>query len=379
MTIDRKVLFTASTYSHIVNFHLPYLRKFREEGWTVHTACGGRVMDIPYADEVIHFPLEKSMRSPGNFRAAAAMRKKIKKERYSLITTHTSLAAFFTRLALQGLRERPPVANMVHGYLFDDGTPRLKRTMLLAAELWTAPVTDLVLTMNQWDYEAAAQYKLGREVVHIPGVGVDFSRLQTTAADTRRQLRTELNIPDNAFVLLYAAEFSARKSQAVLIRAMAHLPERVVLVLAGDGALQGECMEQVQRLGMTDRVRFLGHVKDMGRWYDMADAAASASRIEGLPFNIMEAMYAGLPVVASDVKGHSDLIADGETGLLYPYGDEQACAKQVRRLLESEEFQRRLGRNGKEHAEQYALENVFSEVWGAYARLSGESIYTLQR
>lgn len=379
MTIDRKVLFTASTYSHIVNFHLPYLRKFREEGWIVHAACGGRAMDIPYADEVIHFPLEKSMRSPGNFRAAAALREKIKKERYSLITTHTSLAAFFTRLALRGLRERPPVANMVHGYLFDDGTPWLKRTVLLAAELWMAPVTDLVLTMNRWDYEAAVQYKLGREVVHIPGVGVDFSRLHTAAADTRRQLRTELSIPDSAFVLLYAAEFSARKSQAVLIRAMAQLPEHVVLVLAGDGALQGECMAQVQRLGVADRVRFPGHVKDMGQWYDMADAAASASRIEGLPFNIMEAMYAGLPVVASDVKGHSDLIADGETGLLYPYGDEHAYAEQVRRLLASEELQRHLGENGRENAEQYALENVFSEVWGAYARLSGEDIYALQR
>lgn len=336
-------------------------------------------MDIPYADEVIPFPLEKSMRSPGNFRAAAALREKIKEERYSLITTHTSLAAFFTRLALRGLRERPPVANMVHGYLFDDGTPWLKRTVLLAAERWMAPVTDVVLTMNRWDYEAAVQYKLGRNVIHIPGVGVDFSRLHTASADTRRQLRTELNIPDNAFVLLYAAEFSARKSQAVLIRAMAQLPEHVVLVLAGDGALQDECLAQVQRLGVADRVRFPGHVKDMGQWYDMADAAASASRIEGLPFNIMEAMHAGLPVVASDVKGHSDLIADGETGLLYPYGDEQACAKQIRRLLESEDLQRHLGGNGREKAEQYALENVFSEVWDAYAGLSEEGIYALQR
>lgn len=335
-------------------------------------------MDIPYADEVIHFPLEKSMWSPGNFKAAAALCKKVKKERYSLISTHTSLAAFFTRLALGGLRERPLVANMVHGYLFDDGTSWLKRTVLLAAELWMAPVTDLVLTMNRWDYEAAVQYRLGRKVVHIPGVGVDFSRLHTAGADMRRQLRTELNISDSAFVLFNAAEFSARKSQTVLIQAMAHLPEQVVLVLAGDGALQGECRAQVQRLGVADRVRFLGHVKDMGPWYDMADAAASASRIEGLPFNIMEAMYAGLPVVASDVKGHSDLIADGETGLLYPYGDEQAYAKQISRLLASEKLRRHLGANGRENAQQYALENVFSEVWGEYAKLSSEDVYALQ-
>ena len=334
-------------------------------------------MDIPYADEVVRFPLEKSMRSPGNFKAAAALREKIKKERYSLIITHTSLAAFFTRLALRGLRERPPAANMVHGYLFDDKTPLPKRAVLLAAELWMAPVTDLVLTMNRWDYEAAVQYKLGRNVVHIPGVGVDFSRLHT-AADTRQQLRMALNIPDGAFVLFNAAEFSARKSQAVLIRAMAQLPEHVVLVLAGDGALRGECMAQAQRLGVSDKVRFPGHVKDIGRWYDMADAAVSASRIEGLPFNIMEAMYTGLPVVASDVKGHSDLITDGKTGLLYPYGNERAYAKQIRRLLASEKLRRYLGESGRENMRRYALENVFSVVWGEYAKLSAEDAYALQ-
>ena len=68
--MGRKVLFTASTYSHIVNFHLPYLRKFREEGWIVHAACGGAPVQIPDVERVIHLPLEKSMWSPKNFKAA---------------------------------------------------------------------------------------------------------------------------------------------------------------------------------------------------------------------------------------------------------------------------------------------------------------------
>ena len=377
--MGRRVLFTASTYSHIVNFHLPYLRKFQEEGWTVHAACGGKPAPVPYADAVLEFPLKKSMWSPGNLKAAVSLRDNMRKEGYDLIITHTSLAAFFTRLALRGLKERPVVVNMVHGYLFDDETPWLKREVLLAAERWMASDTDLVLTMNRWDYEAAQKHRLGREVVHIPGVGVDFSRFDEVPAGTRRRLRQELGIPEDAFVLIYAAELSARKSQAVLIQAMGRLPETVLLALAGEGALRGECQELARKQGLEERVLFPGQVRDIPAWYAMADGAVSASRSEGLPFNVIEAMYAGLPVVASEVKGHSDLIKDGETGLLYPYGDESACAERVRRLLEDEALRERLARNAKAQVKQYALEQVFPVVWGQYAGFFSERVYVSGR
>lgn len=361
-----KVLFTASTYSHIVNFHLPYLRKFREEGWTVHAACGGPSMPIPDVERVIDLPLEKSMWSPKNFKAAILLSDEMRRERYDLIVTHTSLAAFFTRLALWGLEERPKVANMVHGYLFDDETPWLKRSLLLGAERWTAADTDLVLTMNRWDYETAKKYQLGQRVVQIPGVGVDFSRFDRVSSDSREKMRKKWGVPEDAFVLIYAAEFSVRKSQNIIIRAMKRLPNKVWLVLAGEGILREDCQQLVRTLGLEERVLFPGQVRDIPAWYAMADAAVSASRSEGLPFNIMEAMYAGLPVAASNVKGHSDLIEDGVTGLLYPYGDAGACAEQILRLTASERLRRNLAQNARENVERYGLDRVLPMVWGQY-------------
>lgn len=364
-----KVLFTASTYSHILHFHLPYLRWFQDRGWVVHVACGGAAAPIPCADEVIHLPLEKRMAAPGNFRAAALLRRRIQAERYDFLSTHTSLAAFFTRLALVGLRRRPAVANMVHGYLFDADTPWLKRTLLLSAERLTAPQTDLLLTMNAWDLETARRYRLGKQVVSVPGIGVDFSQVRWEGSMPRETLREEFYLPPESFVLLYPAEFSRRKSQAVLIRAMAELPEEVVLVLAGDGALREECRALARSLGLEDRVIFPGYLRDMAPWYAMADAAVTASRSEGLPFNVMEAMYAGLPVVASAVKGHVDLIRDGETGLLYPYGDSGACAEAVRGLLRAPERRRSLGERGRESVMPYALDAVLPVVTAAYESL----------
>lgn len=366
--MSEKVLFTASTFSHILNFHLPYLRYFQDRGWTVHVACGGRPAPIPFADEVLALPFEKSMYSPRNFQAAARLRAKIMDEDYDLVSTHTSLAAFFTRLALVGLERRPPVANMVHGYLFDDATPQLKRALLLTAERWMAPKTDLLLTMNRWDFEAAQNYRLGKKVVHIPGVGVDFAMLDRRGEQDGEGLRAEWGIPRSAFVLFYAAEFSKRKSQSVLIRAMERLPENVVLVLAGEGVLLRKCQEQARELG-SGRVVFPGHVQDPGPWYRTADAAVSASRSEGLPFNVMEAMYCGLPVVASAVKGHTDLIRDGETGLLYPYGDADACAGQITRLMESARLRAELSALARKEVPRYGIDEVFPSVAGSYAEL----------
>ena len=364
--MGKRVLITASVYCHIKNFHLPYINAFREKGWTVHIACADAPEHIPGAECAFSLPFTKRMSAPQNFIASHRLRRLIRKYRYDLVVTHTALAAFFTRLAVKGTRDRPRVVNMVHGYLFDERTSGLKRAVLTAAERLTAPETDLILTMNRWDYEAARAMRLGREVASVPGIGVDFGRLDGVMPDQGCALRRELGIPSDVFVLIYGAEFSARKDQAALLRAMALLPPRVYLLLPGDGKLLDRCKALAEELGVAGRVRFPGHVADMATWYSAADAAVSSSRSEGLPFNIMEAMYLELPVVASRVKGHTDLLREGESGLLFAPGDENACAGQIIRLVEEPALGRALGLRAREDAEQYALEYVLPEVMACY-------------
>ena len=157
-----KVLYTASTYSHIRSFHIPYLRELQRLGWEVHTACGNAPEQVSYTDKSFNLPFKKQMSSPDNIKASGQLREIIQTETYSLIITHTSLAAFFTRLAVKGMKDRPRLINVVHGYLFDDDTPFLKKQLLLNAERFTAPETDLVLTMNRYDYDIARKYHLGK-------------------------------------------------------------------------------------------------------------------------------------------------------------------------------------------------------------------------
>lgn len=360
--MKKKVLMTASVYSHILNFHQPYLREFQRLGWETHVGCQNIPDSAPHTDRTIELPFKKSMFSLSNLQAVRIMRRTIKAEHYDLIVTHTSLAAFFTRLAVKGMKARPGLVNVMHGYLFDEHTPLFKRQLLLGAERLTAAQTDLLLVMNEWDHRTARRYRLGKRIEKIPGMGVDFSRLDSATREDGLRLRKELGIPEDAFVLIYPAEFSKRKSQHVLIEAMPYLPEQVRLVLCGEGDRQRACKALVEELGVQGRVLFPGQIGDITSWYRMADALAASSRSEGLPFNIMEAMYCGLPVIASAVKGHRDLIEDGKNGLLYPYGDVKACAACVRRLMEGAVS----GTEPTRSTEKYALPQVLPQVFAAY-------------
>ncbi len=368
-----KLLYAASAYIHLMNFHRPYLRAFRERGWEVHALCADPKGNIPEADRTIAAPFRKKMSAPDNFIAALRIRRLVKDEGYALVIVHTSLAAFFVRLALKGLRQRPRLINMVHGYLFDDDTPAPKRQILLAAEKLTAPQTDLLITMNRYDHALAQRERLAAREMYVPGVGVDFSRFASASPEAGRRLRASLGIPEGDYVLLCAAELSGRKSQPVLIRALRELPERARLVLAGSGAGETECRALAGQLGLEDRILFPGHVGNVGDWYAMADAVVTASRIEGLPFNVMEAMVLRKPVVASRVKGHEDLIEDGRSGLLYPYGDAAACAAAVRRLMEDPALGKSLAAEAAAQIGQYALERVFPQVMAAYESLAEEA------
>ena len=261
------------------------------------------------------------------------------------------------------------MVSICHGYLFDQDTSTLKRLVLSTAEAVTAPVTDLLLTMNQWDTQYAAAHKLGKKVAYIPGMGIDPQKLPAVPPERGTQLRKDLELPEDAFVLLFAGEFSHRKSQPVLLEALAQLPEQVYLLLPGQGSELEACQQLAQQLGVAHRVRFPGQVSDMPTWYAACDVVVSASRIEGLPFNLMEAMYYGRPIVASDVKGHHDLLAPNQAGLLYPYGDAAACAQQIRDLLAQPQLRQALSTTARQAVTPYLLPTVLPQVMGQYQQL----------
>lgn len=362
--MQNKMLYVASTVGHLKSFHLPYLERLSREGWTVHTAGKGGDEPLPGAQRGFDIPFEKSMFSPKNLTAVWQLRKLLRTQAYHVVSVHTSLAAFFTRLAvvLSGRRKHIAVINTAHGYLFDRDTPQPKRSILLWAEKLTASATDLLLTMNRQDTEIANRHRLCRgEVVQIQGMGVDFERFVPADVQGRLSARERFHIPHKAFVLVYAAEFSKRKNQQSLIRAFSRLSQDAWLLLAGRGDELESCKILAQELGVADRVVFAGFVPDVQCCYHAADVCLSTSRSEGLPFNLMEAMHCALPVVATDVKGHQDLVVEGKNGFLVPFGDEESLCRVLSGLMADRAKCLQMGDWGRNWVERYGLETVLEE------------------
>ena len=359
-----KVLYTASSSAHLESFHLPYLAALCDRGWSVTAAANGSGERLGEGVRFLDVPFTKSFVSPKNFRAAFMLAGNIRSERYDVILTHTSLAAFFTRLAVMlAGKKKCRVVNTVHGYLFDKNSPFLRRTVLLAAEKLTAPVTDDILVMNRCDETIAKKHRLCRGSVYfIPGMGVDFSKFPPITAAEREAARKEYSFTESTVVLVCAAEFSARKNQTMLLDALSLLPENYALLLPGDGALLAQCREKTDALGISDRCRFPGRMQNVRTALAAADICVSASRSEGLPFAVMEAMHCALPCVLTDVKGHEDLLADSGAGRLVPYGDPEKTAAAVRALGDDPALRKSMGAAAQKAAEKYSLESVMPEV-----------------
>ena len=328
LKMAKKILYCASTVSHLLNFHLPYLRAFHEMGYEVWAAAD-RHASVPYADHVVALPMRKKFLAPGNARAVLEARSLIRKEGFDIVSTHTGLASAVVRAGILLLRKRPKVVCTVHGYLFHE-TDGLKKWLYLFPEKLCARVTDVLMVMNHEDYEVAQKHRLyGDRLCFVGGMGIDLAKFGPATPGERASARKKLGIREDDFVFVYAAEFSKRKNQAFLISAFAEASKnhpRMKLLLAGTGALLESSKELVRQSGAEERIRFLGFVADMRELYAACDVCVSVSLIEGLPFNVMEAMACGLPVLASDIKGHRELVGKG---MLFPQDDAESLEKRL--------------------------------------------------
>ena len=156
-------------------------------------------------------------------------------------------------------------------------------------------------------------------------------------------LRSELGLPEDRFVMLCASRFADDKGHKYLIdsvKQLTRLTDRpFTLVLAGVGPLLEASKEQVRALGLEEQVKFIGFRKDIKNLYKGSDLYVNSSRHEALSFLIIEAMAAGLPVIATDMGGNSDIINDeAGCGLLVTYDDPDSMARAMRQFLEDPAF-----------------------------------------
>ena len=202
--LGKKLLYAASSVTHIKRFHLDVISALRRDGYAVETLARG-------ADADRSIPFEKRLFSLKNLLLVPRIRKILKNGGYDAVLLNTSLASFFVRLACPR-RDRPRTVNIVHGYLFSDKIHSPKALILRLAEEILRGKTDVIITMNRTDADIARKFRLAREgTLEIPGMGVTLRREITSPEEIRRKF-----FPEDAYVITFVGELSKRKNQALL-------------------------------------------------------------------------------------------------------------------------------------------------------------------
>lgn len=306
--LAENVLFVATVDSHIKNFHLPYIKMFKEHGYQVHVATNGNET-FPGCDCKYVVPFSRTPFSLSNVKAYITLRKIIKENNYQYICTNTPVGGVIGRLAAISSTCQTKVVYTAHGFHFYKGAPKLNWMIYYPIERVMARFTDILITINREDYEIAKFFHLrkGGKVYQIKGIGIDVNHFKNYEIN-REEERRKYGIESNDILLLNVGELSKRKNQMVIIQMMKHLDARYKLIICGEGALRQIYQEEIDRSKINNRVYLIGNVNDVEKYYKMADIFIFPSLQEGMPCALMEAIASGLPIVASDIRGNNELI-----------------------------------------------------------------------
>ncbi len=183
-------------------------------------------------------------------------------------------------------------------------------------------------------------------------------------------LRSDLGIEGDSLLIAIVGALEERKEHATLLEAMARLPVSVHALIVGEGEMEGELRGTVSALGISDRVHFTGYRNDVPSIMRDIDMLVVPSSIEATPYVILEAMEAGLPVIASSVFGIPELVVAGETGLLVPPRDVDTLAAALRSLCSDPERRRLMGNNALErYRERFTMERCVLGTLEVYREL----------
>jgi glycosyltransferase involved in cell wall biosynthesis len=311
---------------------------------TVITSGTGPFVDELRAQDtptVVLRHLSVPIRPVRDFRALREIRAVLAELRPDLLAAHSSKAGTLGRLAGRSLQI--PVVFTVHGWAFTPGIPVLQAAMYRRIERLVGPFASRIITVSEFDRRLALDAGIADEERVVT--------VHNGMADVAPALRADPARTPVRFVMV--ARFGAQKDHPTLLRALAGLREhRWELDLIGEGPLMGQTRSLATTLGIGERVRFLGQRMDVDQVLARAQAGLLVSNWEGFPLSILEAMRAGLPVVASAVGGVEESVRDGETGYLVPRGDVTVLRERIGRLLASAELRNRLGANARTRYEQ---------------------------
>jgi len=304
--------------------------------------------------------LQRAIAPATDRRALRQIRALIREVSPHLVHTHSTKAGLLGRLAahLEGFS----ALHTAHAWSFSDGQPRRRKLMAIPPEVIVGRLTERFIVVSAADKAISLRYRVAREdqlrVVH------------NGVRDVPQRARPDGGDPPTVTMV---ARMAAPKDHQLILRALAGVDAPFRLQLVGDGPDQASLEALIEALGLGDRVALLGRRDDVPELLADTHIFALISRQEGFPLAILEAMRAGLPVVASDVGGVREAVRHGDTGFLIPRGDEQALRASLRRLLVDPALRRSLGDAGRHtYEKRFSADHMLTNTAAVYRELAAD-------
>jgi len=308
--------------------------------------------------------LIRSLSPHHDLRALRELGQFIRSTRPDLVHTHSSKAGLLGRISarLNGV----PSVFTAHGWAFEDGVPLPRKLVAIPSEWFAARCCNRIITVSQAGHTLARRYRIaspGKMEVIYYGIPDAPPRALPGTGETP--------------VIVMVARIASQKDHAVVLRAVAQLPFDFRLIFVGDGPTRASVEAEARSLLPDGKVSFLGDRSDVPELLARAHVFVLGTNWEGLPISILEAMRAGLPVVASDVGGVREEVVEGETGFVVPRGDADAMRERLRLLLMQPELRIRMGLAGRRRFEVlFSIKGMIEKTTKLYADVLGVNTST---
>lgn len=379
----KRVLMLASVASMIDQFNMPNIALLQKLGYEVDVACnfieGNTCSDARVAElkqklldmhvRCYQIDFARNIKHMGqNMRALRQVEGLMKQNGYAFCHCHSPIGGVVARIA--GHRTRTKVIYTAHGFHFYQGAPVMNWLVYYPVEKMLSRWTDVLITINHEDYKLAKKKFKMKKLTYVPGIGIDTQR-EGLSQKEKEEKRKELGIPQDAFLITNAAEFTPNKNQKTVIEAIEQLHNpNIYFVMCGIGEKKAELEQYVKEHGLEEHIRFVGFRNDLHEILQTSDCFVLSSFREGLSVALMEAMAEGLPVVCGRIRGNVDLIKDGKGGILVSPENKEDYEAAFRKLYEMKhkeltDFQR-MGQINAENVKSFgrsAVERLMENVY----------------
>lgn len=377
----KKVLIVASVVSFIEWFNKENIEYLRETlQCEVHIACNfdyfndtdeartqKYIETLKQQGIILHnIAFARSPFSTKNIQAYKQLKSIIDSNAFDLIHCHTPTVSMMTRIAARKTRKKGGVVMYTcHGFHFHNASSKKNWLIYYPIEKFLSRFCDYIVTINKEDYNRSKTFHC-KNVRYIPSVGVDIRKIQSLTID-KNEKKQELGLSPQDTLILSAGELIERKNHEVIIRALAKLKNpNLRYAIAGKGPLREYLADLAQNLGVAQQVIFLGFRTDVYELYHAADISAFPSKIEGLGLAGVEAMAAGVPLVASNVHGILDYVVDGQTGYAIAPNDVDGFSRAIQTLADNPSLRESMKAKCIAAVEPFELSHALQVMWCIY-------------